>query len=227
MDWLNLESTSVGSFRLCRAIHIPSYGRDIDQYRCDSNGWGPVAINWSEDSDMFGTESLSGINNLHDYKIVIDCAPYFYITYNKFTDIKDGSTEESLTLPETAWNEHPETVAPTLAHLLRLMIEWDSVFHDPFYSQEFVSELSHKALSILGMTPTVCGYLVKNYPPMPVERFLLNDVDAKSLPVEGNCTKGIENYLIKILEKFQPRSPIEESWESLVELPENGHESFL
>lgn len=227
MDWLNLENRSIGSFRLCKAIHIPTYGREIDQYRCDAIGWGPVGINWKEDGDMFGSESATQINHLHDYRIVMDCAPYFYITYNRFNDTDGDLIQESNVRQRISWDETPETVAPTLPHLIRLLIEWDAAFHDPFNNNDPICQLSHQALSVLSMTPTIRGYFMKNYPPMPVERFLLNDTKAKDVPEDGTLTKSIENYLNKILEKFPPRSPIQDLWTTNVEMPENGHETFV
>jgi hypothetical protein len=226
MNWLDKKIDEPGSFRLCKAVFLPDYAREIDRFRCDAHGWGPVAVKWTQEGDIFGTDSLYGLHNLMDYDIVIDCAPYFYVIYNKYGDggITDYAVSDSLS--KTAWEEHPETTAPTLPLLFRSMLEWDYVFHGPFYNDEPSARLSHNALSILGMTPAVRSYFFKNYPDLQVSRFLQGDLNAKDFPVDGNMVKGIENFLTKILKDFKRRPAREDMWGWAVSSPEIGHVDF-
>lgn len=226
MNWLSPESNSPGSFRLCKAVHLPTYAREKDDIRCDSYGWGPVSINWIPEGDLFGTSSLPSINSLHDFNIVVDAAPYFYITYNQFIDISTATPFGSLDISQEAWMEHPETVAPTLPHLFRSMIEWDYVFHEPFNNMEESAELSHKALSILGMTNEIRNSFIEHYPDMPIAKYLNGNTNAKDLPGSGNLTSDLENYLNNILENFKYRSYLEADWVKTVETNNFIHESF-
>ena len=226
MNWLEKTVETPGSFRLCKAIYLPDYSREIDRYRCDSHGWGPVAINWSQEGDMFGTVSLGGLTNLSNYQVVIDAAPHFYIIYNQYSEGDYNNYSLSERLETAAWNEHPETIAPTLPLLFKMMIEWDYVFHGPFYNDEQAARLSHNALSILGLTSTTRNYFINSYPDMPVARYLKNDPNAKDYPTNSGMMKSIENYLNKVLTDFSPRPANQDLWDRTVEMPEPGHVEF-
>ena len=227
MNWLDKTVDAPGSFRLCKAIYIPDYSRQIDRYRCDSHGWGPVPVNWSHDGDLFGLDSVKNIYDLLNFNVVIDAAPYFYIIYSEISN--NDRTQTPQDSPEKqyeCWLERPETVAPTLPHLFRMMIEWDYVFHEPFFNSEPSARLSHDALSILGMTPSVRGYFLNNYPDMPVARYLRDDPEAKTSPNDGSMIKSIENYLQKVLADFSQRPAKEDMWNTTIELPSSGHVDF-
>lgn len=227
MDWLNVGVSDPGSFRLCKAVYLPNYARSIDNARCDSHGWGPVAVPWNPEGNLFGLESVQHVFDLLDFNVVVDAAPYFYIVYTKISN--NDKTQAPQDSPEKQyeyWLEKPETSAPTLPHLFRMMIEWDYVFHEPFFNDEPSARLSHNALTILGMTPTIRDYLITNYPDMPVARYLKDDINAKSIPNEGIMTKSIENYLKKILTDFSQRPAREDMWTNNIELPESGHMDF-
>ena len=226
MNWLDKAVDAAGSFRLCKAIYIPDYSRQIDRYRCDSHGWGPVAINWSQEGDMFGTESLNTLTNLSNYEVVIDAAPYFYIIYNQYAEVNSGHYAVSERLERLAWDERPETMAPTLPLLFRMMIEWDYVFHGPFYNDEPAARLSHEAIDILGLTATVRNHFLNTCSDMPIARYLKDDPNAKDYPVDSSTTKSIENYLNKILTDFSQRPANPDLWTRTVQMPEPGHLEF-
>jgi hypothetical protein len=222
MDWLTVDDSFPGSFRLCKAIYLPEYNREIDEIRCDAKGWGPVAIGWQADGDIFGTPSIPYLNSLHEYNIVVDAAPYFYITYNRFIDTQTATPFASPEMSEQAWLEHPETVAPTLAHLFKLMIEWDYVFHNPFNNNEISAQMSHQALSILGITNEIKNSLVENCPDMPVARYLQDDPDAKSIPDSAIVSGDVENYLNSIINDFKYRGYDESLWTRVIEYSEHS-----
>lgn len=224
MRWLNLSVNDPGHFRLCKALHLPDYERPEDVTRCDYRGWGPAAAGWTPDGDLFGTTAIPDIPTMQTYEIVIDAAPYFYVIYTRLADKNGAQMVLSPEREELEWMEHPETVAPTLPHLLRLLIEWDVVHHTPFNNPEPSAQLAHEALSILDIPGDVRSWLMAEVPAMPVERYLLDDPDAKTYPdADVAFSPEVESWVLSILDTFTPRGYAEDLWRRVTPEPIDGH----
>ena len=224
MHWLNVSVEDPGHFRLCNAIFLPEYGRPEDETRCDYAGWGPVATGWTPEGGLFGTEAIPDIPTMRTYEIVLDAAPYFYVIY---TTLADWDGEQMVVSParqDAEWLEHPETVAPTLPHLFRLLIEWDVVHHTPFSNPETSASLAHDALAILEMPDGVREWLIAEVPAMPVERYLLGDPEAKAYP-EGDVLlpPEIHSWMGLTLDRFARRGYAEDLWTRQVAPPGDLH----
>jgi len=220
MNYLDMTIDTPGSFRLCKAVKISDYARDIDKARCDYHGWGPVAIDWTpEYGKLFGTGAIENVFNLRNFDILVDCAPYFYITFNEIVEQGTPShAPESSELQEKAWLERPEAVAPTLGHLMRLIIEWASVFEEPFYNDEPSARLSHEVLSLLSVDNSVKSAIMSAYPEMPVARYLRGDVNAKDVPIEGDMTTEVKDFMQVMLSDFAKRPANPDMWQKFYEL---------
>lgn len=224
MRWLNLSVNDPGHFRLCKALHLPDYGRPEDEARCDYRGWGPAAAGWTPEGDLFGTTAIPDIATMQTYEIVFDAAPYFYVIYTRLADPSGGQMVLSPEREELEWMEHPETVAPTLPHFFRLLIEWDIVHHSPFSNPEPSAQLAHDLLAIFEMPVEVREWLIAEVPAMPVERYLLGDPEAKAYP-EGDVelSPEVETWIESVLEQFARRGYAEDLWTRTTPPPSGTH----
>lgn len=224
MRWLNLSVDNPGHFRLCKAIYLPQHNRPEDETRCDYRGWGPVAAGWTPDGDLFGTAAIPDIPTMQTYEVVLDAAPFFYVIYTRLADRDGDQMVISPEREEAEWLEHPETVAPTLPHLFRLLIEWDVVHHAPFSNSEPAAQLSHDFLGILDMPVDIRGWFMAEVPAMPVERYLLNDPDAKSYPESDIVLSSeVRSWIESALGSFAPRGYADDLWIRTTPEPADMH----
>lgn len=175
-----------GLFALTKTTLVDSFGLEDSMVRCDSGNYGPQGLTWQEDSEFpFGVDWVPSISHLQTFEIVLDYSPHFYIIYIEVPEIKATSSATNFTFSDSRYETTKDTArlwcARTMQELLKNMIEWASVYEEPFNNREIMAEYSKYSLELMDIPESIVNE-IKQLPDMHLYRYLKGDVFAQERP---------------------------------------------
>jgi hypothetical protein len=198
-----------GLFVLTKGMFVNSTGLEDSMFRCDSGGYGPQALLWQEDSEFpFGVDWIPTVSHLQTYEIVLDYSPYFYIIYIEVPEMKAISSATKFTFSDSKNETTKDTArlwcARTMQELLKNMLEWSSVYEEPFNNREIMAEYSKYSLELLDIPEDIVNE-IKQLPDMHLYRYLKGDVFAQERP--SNIPDMSEQFTLWLKSKIDTHRP--------------------
>jgi hypothetical protein len=200
-----------GLFALTKATPVDSFGLEDSMVRCDSGNYGPQGLTWQEDSEFpFGVDWVPSISHLQTYEIVLDYSPHFYIIYIEVPEIKSVSSATTFTFSDSKYETTRDKArlwcARTMQELLKNMIEWSSVYEEPFNNKEIMAEYSKYSLELIDIPESIVNE-IKQLPDMHLYRYLKGDVFAQERPSDvPDMSEQFISWLKSKIDTQRPKS---------------------
>lgn len=180
------QNDQQGLFALTKSVLVYEMGGVDSSDRCDYDNYGPQGLTWQENSDEpFGVPWVPTVGHLQTFEIVLDFAPHFYIIYIEIPEVKATSSLRPFSYSDSKYETTTDTArlwcARTIQELLKNMIEWSSVYGEPFENREAMSVYSKYCLEVMNIPQTILDE-INTVPNMHLYRYLNGDILAQQRP---------------------------------------------